>query len=164
MVSASRSTVTSSQGTTGWRCPVRASPSPAGSGLRTGGSSRVGHARERGTRSPAVIKNCTGRARAGRTILTCRQQKQRQEAPQQEQHRAFGAVCLCSCYPRSPAHGDNSHCHSLRAQSKLCHSASDAACWRAVLLQHHGADYACASLVLVMGIVRPTGHCRTLAC
>ena len=69
----------------------------------------------------------------------------------------------CSCHPRSPAHGDNSYCHGFCAQSKLCHSASDAACWPAVLLQHHGADYACAPLVLVMGTARPTGRCRYLA-
>ena len=82
-------------------------------------------------------------------------------------HRGWSAAGLyegpCSRYSRSPAHGDNSYCHGFSAQSKLCHSAPDAARWPAVLLQHHGADHARASLVLVMGTTRPTGHCRHLA-
>ena len=40
--------------------------------------------------------------------------------------------------------------HGFSAQSKLCHSAPDAARWPAVLLQHHNPT-------------RPTGHCRHLA-
>ena len=82
-------------------------------------------------------------------------------------HRGWSAAGLyegpCSRYSRSPAHGDNSYCHGFSAQGKLCHSAPDAARWPAVLLQHHGADHARASLVLVMGTTRPTGHCRHLA-